>query len=229
MYDEMTTLFGYGHPAARVWVVGMEEHCGDDEEVQLRIDARLADQRAFLDRVQFHEEIEVDPGEVHVWSNARKIYLGLFGIDTDLGREDPNISDVLLAELLPLPRSQHSDRHWPTPYREYFADVPSYKAAAIPAMSARLFAMVREHTPALVILHGKAGHRSWIRCHPVLRGGWIEECLDRTPKGRRVLVRLRRDGPTTWVLCDNLTNNGYINWTADRIDSLVTKIGNLDA
>ncbi|WUR12359.1 hypothetical protein E7V67_022055 [[Empedobacter] haloabium] len=119
MLEAMKTFFAYGHAQSRFWAIGLEEHCGGEADIEQRIKLRQANQELFLDVERFHLDLhDKMPAHVPVWNNARRIYRGVYGTDTEPGRLDPAKSDLLLGEMLPLPRPQH--HLWPAIYKQWF-------------------------------------------------------------------------------------------------------------
>ncbi|KQQ96490.1 hypothetical protein [Massilia sp. Leaf139] len=222
MYEAMQELFGYGHPGARFWVVGLEEHCGDAADIQGRIDLRTADPQRFLDVEAFHVELQgAMPAveRVSVWRIAREIYRGVYGADTEIGRLDPQRSDMLLSEILPLPRPQHNQ--WPEAYRGWFQDKDAYIEHARPIMVRRLIDMVDEHKPEVVILHGKTQHDTWIKNDPLIRVGWASEVV---AGHRKQTLQWRCRNGTLWLRTNNLVTNGFVNFGATQIEQAVALI-----
>ena len=220
MFEAMQQLFGYGHPQARMWVVGLEEHCGDAADIAQRIALRTANPQAFLDVEEFHLQL---PGgmpaieDVSVWRIARDIYRGVFDADTEVGGVDPERSDLLLSEIMPLPRPQINQ--WPEAYHAWFPTPRAYFNHARPIMVKRLIAMVREHRPRVVLLHGKTQHNRWIhhRTSP-LRDGWASVPVADQPN--RTVSWQCRDG-TLWVLTNNLVNTGFVRFGPAQIEQVV--------
>nr|WP_217346315.1 hypothetical protein [Noviherbaspirillum sp. L7-7A]MBV0880722.1 hypothetical protein [Noviherbaspirillum sp. L7-7A] len=222
MYEAMQTLFGYGHAGARFWVVGLEEHCDNAADIQQRIEVRTANPQTFLDIEAFHIAVQgAMPAieRVSVWRIAREIYRGVYDADTEIGRLDPQISDLLLSEILPLPRSQTNQ--WPAVYHQWFATSNEYVVDALLHTVPRLINMVKEHSPEVVILHGKTQHDGWIEADPELKSGWKSEPVVDQPK-HTVLWRFLNN--TLLVRTNNLVNTGFVRFGPAQINQLVELI-----
>jgi hypothetical protein len=219
MLEAMKQMFGYGHPQARLWVVGLEEHCEDDSDIEERIRQRSADRRAFLDVVEFHLALgKKMPEGVAVWDHARKIYAGVYGTDTEPGRLDPTRSDLLLGEILPLPRSQHSK--WPAVYQDALQmGLNEYVTPVRSDMVRRLVQMVAKHRPEIVLLHGKTQHNRWLqRRDSPLKTDWHKEVV--VGSARHSVLWQCVNG-TLWVRTNNLVNNGWVDFGPDQIAQVV--------
>ena len=221
-FEAMQQLFGYGNAKARFWVVGLEEHCGDDDDIAARIALRTANPQKFLDREEFHRQLEnLEPLEkVAVWRIAREIYRSAFDADTEVGRVDTQCSDLLLSEIMPLPRRQTNQ--WPTAYLDWFPNAKTYIKHARPIMVKRLIAMVKEHRPKVVLLHGKTQHNRWVhlRSSP-LKDKWKNLVV--INQTNRKLSWQYNDG-TLWILTNNLVNNGFVNFGHEQIEQIADVI-----
>ena len=218
-------MFAYGQPNARMWLVGLEEHCGDAADLMERITIRQTQPLEYFDVVAFHQQQtqgmpEID--RVPVWKVASAIYQGVYGEPTELGRLDPAASDLLLAEILPFPRPQNNQ--WPAPYHAAFPSPQEYLAFALPLMSTRLMEKVAEHQPEVVILHGKSSHDRWLREHAVMNGGWAQI---RYGERANESLKWRRHEGTVWLRTNNLVNNGHIRWREPQITAVVGLIRQL--
>lgn len=157
---------------------------------------------------------------VSVWRIAREIYRGVFDGDTEVGRVDPNQSDLLLSEIMPLPRPQTN--HWPQAYHDWFPSPKAYFAYARPAMVKRLLAMVNQHKPKVVLLHEKTQHNRWIhRRDSPLKSGWIDVPVVGQPN--RTVSWQCQDG-TLWILTNNLVNTGFVRFGPEQIVQVVNLI-----
>lgn len=235
MFDAMCTLFGYGHPQARFWAIGLEEHCGGDADIHTRLETRQEPrfQQAFIDRVDFHTAIEIQPQieDVSVWRLAVALYQALYGQVTDPGRADPATSDLVLAEILPLPRPSHNV--WPAPYLNFFANDVTYRAATLPAMSRRVVDFVQVHKPQVVVLHGKVSHNRWVRDNPFTaaipwrRIGLYQPSVLGDRPFRLPSAHIASVNGTVWVRTDNLVENGRVSWPAWKLAILSAHIKSL--
>lgn len=215
-YEDMEQMFAYGQPAARLWSVGLEEHC-DLDDLPKRI--KLRENRGeYICLHEFHKALLGRvPTDVNVWNLTLKIYRSLFSRDTKFGGLDLEESDILFTEILPLPKPQHND--WPDIYKEWWPDGPDkYIEYALPRMSARLVDKVRTHRPTVVLLHGKTQHNNWV----TTLGGRHEWKV--VPLAKRNTASLLRRTETLWVLTNNLVNNGFVSWNDQSIAELVKAI-----
>ncbi|OYO29091.1 hypothetical protein [Janthinobacterium sp. PC23-8] len=213
----MKKMFGYGHPAARCWVVGLEEHC-TLADLEKRIAWRVAHPKCFIDLEDFHIDLlDKLPAmqEVPVWTNAHKIYQAVYGCNTLLGRLDIDVSDLLLSEILPLPKPQLES--WPKLYHDLFKNNLAYRRAVRSEMSDRLVEMVDKFKPEVVILHGKTQHDWWLGKSPTLAVGWTSEAVVKQPR-HSLSWRLRNN--TLWVRTNNLVNNGWVRFGPEQIEQL---------
>jgi hypothetical protein len=220
-YADMERMFSYGQPAARLWSVGLEEHCADSDLAK-----RIAIRETLGEYVcieEFHRALfGAVPVDVSVWRLTQQIYEGIFGKSTKLATLVPEESDILLAEILPLPLPQHDD--WPEIYGKWWpGGARSYRAATLPRMADRLVAQVGQHRPSVVVLHGKTEHRAWIYRVLAPRSGWNKEVLG---SGRYDSAELLNREGTLWVLTNNLVNNGWVTWGDQEIAHLVAVIKN---
>lgn len=224
MYEAMAKMFAYGQQNARMWVVGLEEHCGDDADLAKRIAIRAAQPDELFDLEAFHIELmERMPAinAVPVWRNTIAIYHGVYSQPTQLGRLNPETSDVLLAEILPFPRPQNNQ--WPQVYHADFPTLKEYLAFALPLMSDRLMQKIAkaERRPEVVILHGKGSHNQWLRKHPVMSGGWAQfRYGDRANE----TLKWRLYEGTLWLLTNNLVNNGHIRFAPADLTAIAELI-----
>lgn len=215
-FAAMKKMFGYGHPAARCWVVGLEEHC-DLADLEKRVACRTKNLSCFMDLEAFHLELLGKmPAiqDVNVWKNAHKIYQAVYDCDTLLGRLNPDVSDILLSEILPLPRPQF--KKWPELYRNW-VDEKTYRDVVSGEMGARLVEMVDKFAPEVVILHGKTQHNRWIKKNLTMKVGWTSEAVVGQPR-HSVSWRLRNN--TLWVRTNNLVNNGWVRFEPEQIQQL---------
>src|SRR5215831_9913544 len=119
-YQIMERMFAYGQPSARVWSVGLEEHC-DEADLPKRIELRR-NAGEYLCLHDFHNALMGRvPANVSVWNITSRIYYYLFNRTTKYGSLSED-SDILFAEILPLPRPQHND--WPDIYKEWWPGGP---------------------------------------------------------------------------------------------------------
>jgi len=214
-------MFGYGHPAARCWVVGLEEHC-KLADLEQRIAYRLKNPSCFMDLEAFHIASHGNMPAIHkvpVWTNVHKIYQGVYERDTLLGRLDPAVSDVLLSEIRPLPRPQTTNL--PEIYHDWFEGKNDYPGAVMGEMSKRLVEMADKFEPEVVILHGKTQHDRWLGTSPTMEMGWTSEAVVGQPR-HTVLWRLRHN--TLWVRTNNLVNNGWVYFGPEQIAQLARLI-----
>src|SRR5438046_1263506 len=117
----MEQMFAYGQPAARLWSVGLEEHCAEND-LQKRIELRR-EAGEFISLDDFHMALFGRlPGDVSVLDVTLQIYEHLFGRTTKIGGLHAAESDILVTEILPLPRPQHND--WPEIYRGWWPGGP---------------------------------------------------------------------------------------------------------
>lgn len=156
---------------------------------------------------------------VPVWRNAREIYRGVYRVDTEIGRLGPRVSDLLLSEILPLPRPRHNA--WPAAYHSLGRDPKEYQKKALPAMVDRLVHMVGECRPEVVLLHGKAQHNRWIKGHSFNDLDWASEPVTDIP--RQAVLWTQRHG-TLWIRSNNLVNNGFVRTGPAQIAQLVSLI-----
>jgi hypothetical protein len=217
MYADMERMFAYGQPKARLWSIGLEEYCSEDE-LPKRIEIRSRSGE-YVSLTSFHLELfEYVPQSVSVWDLTLQIYQQLFGCSTELGGLDPASSDILLAEILPLPRPQH-DR-WPEIYQQWWpAGLDAYVAHALPRMARRLLDRVRAYRPEVVLLHGKTEHRKWIRALGLAK--WDTISLG---GGRNDTAHLLKNDGSVWAITNNLVNNGYVTWDDQKITALTDAI-----
>lgn len=223
MLEAMMEFFAYGHAKSRFWAIGLEEHCEGETDIKRRIELRTAKPEQFLDVERFHLDLQKKmPAHVPVWSNARQIYRGVYGEDTEPGRLDPAKSDLLLGEILPLPRPQH--HLWPENYKQWFDTPRDYIRKVRPQMVRRLLDMVAKHEPEIVLLHGKSQHNQWIqRPDSPLRTGWHSELV---ADSTRHTVLWQCVNGTLWVRTNNLVNNAYVRFGAAQIEQIVRIIRN---
>jgi hypothetical protein len=222
MYEAMAEMFAYGQPNAKMWLIGLEEHCGDANDLQERIDIRTTQPVEYFDLEAFHLQLTQGMpalNQVPVWTNAHAIYQGVYNQPTEVGRLNPNVSDLLLAEILPFPRPQHE--LWPMAYQDEFPTPAQYVAFALPQMSARLLQKVAMHQPEVLILHGKSAHDRWLRRHPVMGGGWASFVYG--DRANETLKWRLHDG-TLWLRTNNLVNNGHIRFQPAQISAVVELI-----
>jgi hypothetical protein len=217
-YADMERMFSYGQPAAHLWSVGLEEHCGD-ADLPKRIELREKGGE-HIGRDEFHEALlRRVPSGITAWDVTHRIYELLFGRKTKVGGLDPTESDILLTEILPLPRPQHDT--WPAVYQKWWPGGPAaYTADVLPRMSQRLMEKVRIHSPSVVLLHGKTEHRKWISALGP-PSNWTKTRIgERTNETAQLM---RREG-TVWVLTNNFVNNGRVTWDDRQIARLVEAI-----
>ena len=222
MYEAMVAMFGYGQLTARMWLVGLEEHCGDETDINERIGIRTAQPELMYDVEDFHQQLAQGmPAIEHVsvWSIGLQLYERTYGQPTFIGRLAPHQSALLLAEILPLPRPQH--HHWPAVYQQAFATAEEYVQAALPQMSQRLCELAAAHRPEAVVLHGKGKHDRWIKGHPVMGNGWT---LFRYGESANETLKWKLQDEVLWLRTNNLVNNGHITWGQAQIDAVAALI-----
>jgi hypothetical protein len=216
-YLAMERMFAYGQPHAQLWCVGLEEHC-DDEDLPRRIELRrhLGEYISLRD---FHLALYGRvPTNVRVWDLTLRLYERIFSRTTLVGEISPANSDILLTEILPLPRPTHDK--WPAVYHHWWPDGPkTYVAYARPRMARRLIDRVATYKPAVVLLHGKTQHRQWI--HSLGGVEWTAVSLGRR-RNETGAVAFRKG--TVWALTNNLVGNGFVSWNAEQIDALSTQL-----
>jgi hypothetical protein len=121
-----TGFVGYGR-FADLWLYGMEEHCRSDEDAARRL-ALLPSFPLTMGLTEAHHLYGFNalPPDVAVWNDARDLATACGLRATNVGETD---GDVLLAELLPLPRRTNDARQWPSIYTPLFPDYARYKDA----------------------------------------------------------------------------------------------------
>lgn len=239
LHDEFGAFqkwFGYGDPASKMWVVGLEEHCdAADLPARLRLRSASSGSTRIL---PFHAALLGSPEvqgnrrakqhltrvvekwseAVPTWRIANAIYRGVFGVSAS----EPD-EFLFFTELLPLPRPNHSA--WPPIYEE-MPGAPScaeYKAPAfIKDCARRLEAQVSKHRPQVVLLHGKTAHKVWTS-DSLGTPDKLITLKSQPPSTTQVWQR----APTTWVLVNNLVNNGHIHWTEDEMEALASALRDL--
>lgn len=218
MTDWMKTGFiGYGRLDAELWVLGMEEHCLDDADAARRLKL-LPSFPLTLGVRDAHRRYEFDelPRGVAVWDIASELARAC-GLNTQrIGELD---GDVLLAELLPLPRPTNDT--WPPAYRMLFADYHSYARALLSTRAARYASLIVEHAPRVVIVHGARYHGDLETAVMALGGARDARLFTLGNKPARVL----EIGQTRIVLVHNFGRSA--GWSADARVTLSTFITSL--
>jgi hypothetical protein len=147
----MKGFVGYGR-MAYLWLYGMEEHCLDDGDAARRL-ARLPSFPLTIGVTEAHQRygFEALPRGVTVWDVARDLAAACGLNATNVGEAD---GDVLLAELLPLPRRANDRHQWPSIYKSLFPDYPGYEDAVLRPRVDRLARLIVENAPRIVVVHG---------------------------------------------------------------------------
>lgn len=149
-------FIGYGPLASPLWLLGMEERCRDDADAATRL-AILPTFPLTLGLTTAHRLYGLTdlPNGVAVWEAARELAAACGLKSANVGEQT---GDVLLAELLPLPRPMNDDEHWPEAYRSIFADCSRYEAALLARRAARHAELISQHGPRIVVVHGARYH-----------------------------------------------------------------------
>ncbi len=147
---------GYGRLDAPLWLLGMEEHCLGEADAARRL-AVLPSFLLTIGVTEAHRRYGFDslPRGVAVWDIARSLAIACEFRSVDVG--EPS-GDVLLAELLPLPRPSNNDRIWPAAYMQLFPGYREYSEVLLPARASRLARLVEKHRPKIVVVHGARYH-----------------------------------------------------------------------
>lgn len=182
--------WGYGSFEAPIWMVGMEESCGE-EDFPKRINAwHTRGERQLDDAAGYHEEIGAPEhfGEranlQRTWSKLIKTYLAAYGHRTDtsetrrfqivsLGRVEPVLLPTCFIELMPLP-SPSTGKWWVKDHTDldYLRTRKAYMAKVADERAKKLKALVAEHRPVAVLFYGSTLRNHWERvsgtleCHP---------------------------------------------------------------
>lgn len=225
-FETMERMFGYGQQRARLWAIGIEEYSSIadlDHRAQLQGHAG-----AFVSLRQFHEELlgEV-PKSVTVWDTALNLYEKVYGCKTVLGELDPSTSDLLLAEILPLPKPgvtqwpalYQQPAFWPQalwsdaggaltapgPWHAGKAGRDAYEKYAMPRRADWIAKQVSISRPQVVLIHGVYGHDRWVFSYIAKRELWEKVELDPVPGHPSGFpAYFWRKGPTLFVRTYNL-------------------------
>lgn len=204
-------FFGYGRLDAPIWFIGLEEHCGSEEfHILADTDARhrltvlpTLPQVVDLAKACRLYGFPRVPSRVPVWDVARRTAEACGYSDLQPGAVN---SDVCLLELLPLPTP--GAREW---LAEVYDDAFGYRRKTKyvrecrPPRVQRLRALLREHSPQLVVVHGKA---AWAINDDVKPDEVIE--LKQTKSSKP--VQIREVGRTTVLNTHNF--GGAAGWSA---------------
>lgn len=153
----MAGFIGYGRVDAGLWLLGMEEHCLDDADAARRLSLLPSFPLTIgVDAAHRCYGFDALPRGVAVWDVARELAVACGLNAANIGELD---GDVLLAELLPLPRHTNDDHKWPPAYLPLFADYPCYARALLTSRAARYARLIIEHVPRVVVVHGARYHR----------------------------------------------------------------------
>jgi hypothetical protein len=208
-------FYGYGNPAGRYWLIGMEEGGGESlEEVEMRLQVwRALGEPKTADLAEFHRRLGIpqhfqDPVALqHTWAHWIRLVLAASGKSSkgdqvkvyqrdSLGRA---AGETCLLELLPLPSPNTGAWY----YRDWFdlsylASRRLYKKTCLPMRLEGIRRMIAQHRPNMVICYGMS-YRRWfeqIAGEPFkdnITGGfaWVEKAgscylLTKHPAARRV-------------------------------------------
>jgi hypothetical protein len=153
----MTAGFvGYGRLDSDLWLLGMEEHCLNDADAATRL-AVLPSFPQTLGVSDAHRRYGFHslPACVAVWEVASDLAHAC-GLGADhVGEADGN---VLLAELLPLPRPTNHDDDWPAAYDRLFAGYRQYATALLNRRASRYASLIVDNSPRVVVCHGARYH-----------------------------------------------------------------------
>jgi hypothetical protein len=167
----LINFVGYGHLAAPIWFLGMEEgfHAQQDEAHGLR--ARLAfpptiglaegqrllglaldDPRRRLSQAwMFMARMVLAGSDDTAYADAARVRAY---VRTELGSPT---GATLLTEILPLPRPRASG--WPATYEQWYASTREYEEAVRPLRTEMLRCLLQQHRPAAVVAYGR---RNWL-------------------------------------------------------------------
>lgn len=187
----MRGFFGYGHYAAPLWFIGMEEGGGrSEEELARRLSAwRERGSPELDDLAAFHQAIGGDHAKFQTtWRRLARVAIAATGADMSpaeyqsqrLGRAN---GGTALLELMPLPA--RSSKDWP--YAQWSADArlrsrESYVATIQPLRVAALRERIAAHRPRAIVFYGTSCASAWnaiaagldvphaIMKHPAARG-----------------------------------------------------------
>lgn len=174
-------FWGYGSFEAPIWMVGMEESCGE-KDFPKRINAwhargerQLDDAAGYHQAIGAPEHFEERARVQRTWSKLIKTYLAAYGHRTNtsdtrrfqimsLGRIEPVLVPTCFIELMPLPSpstgdwwvKDHSDLDYLQSRKAYMAEVADKRAQ-------KLKALVAEHRPAAVLFYGSTLRKHWER------------------------------------------------------------------
>lgn len=211
-------FIGYGRLSALLWLLGMEEFCRDDDDAAARLKLLphlpLA---AGVTETHLLYGYSGLPTGVTVWEMARQICRAC-GLRTDVGELG---GDVLLCELLPLPRPSNDSDCWPLAYGQLFADYRMYERAILRPRAQRIVHLISEQRPHVVLVHGRRYHAH------------VEDALMQagaTVVHPSVLLgnkqaRVVRHGATEVVFVDNLGRAAA--WSTQSRASLIALVASL--
>ncbi|HKL55527.1 MAG TPA: hypothetical protein VJ893_05375 [Roseovarius sp.] len=174
-------FWGYGSFEAPIWMVGMEESCGE-EDFPKRINAwHTRGERQLDDAKEYHEEIEAPKhfkegaNLQRTWLKLIKTYLAAYGHRTDtgdtrrfqiksLGRVEAVLLPTCFIELMPLPSPSTGD-WWVSDYTDldYLQTRKAYMAKVADERAKKLRKLVAEHRPVAVLFYGSTLRKHWER------------------------------------------------------------------
>lgn len=214
----ISKFWGYGNFQAPIWLVGMEEACGEND-VPKRISAwQRRGERRLEDAADYHTEIghpehfQNGAKLQRTWSKLIRTYLAAYGANTNtgntrkfqigsLGRSDQSINRTCLIELMPLPSpstkkwliKQYTDLTYLQCRQDYFNRVAPERVDG-------LRKLISEFRPKAVVFYGLGYRTQWEE---------ISGRLSKHPQHHRMLHG--SVGGTTFVAMPHPVSHGVTN------------------
>ncbi|WP_243254245.1 uracil-DNA glycosylase family protein [Sulfitobacter indolifex] len=231
----MSEFWGYGVFSAPIWMVGMEEACGERDFVkristwQLRGEQPLEDLATYHDDLGYPEHFLPGARLQRTWSKLIRAYLAANGCQTDvdnarqfqissIGRSDQPAVQTCLIELMPLPSpstkkwlvKNHTDLGYLQRRKDYFKRVA-------PRRVERLKELINKHQPKAVVFYGLGYRAQWEQ---------VAGKMSSHPKNPRTLYT-RSEGTMFFAMphpvSHGVTNHSYIKLGDTLRDNICTQ------
>ena len=168
--ERILAFIGYGQLNARIWILGMEEAGGGEDNLTTRSQFNPVEDlyaaHPKLGITKHHEDSRTIQPQ---WGRMADLMLRLGGTKSPTREQRRNYQaeqlgrsygDTLLVELMPVPKPNLSAFDYPETFPEY-ASASSYYQGVLPDRIRLLRKLIENHTPRVIVAYGSAFWRHY--------------------------------------------------------------------